>query len=82
VSEPPLRLLHSEATLSQVKLERFRAIATAGLIESLRPGQIGGLITRPDGTVLEGHHRLVILRERGVDIDGLPREVLPREDGV
>ena len=82
MSEPPLRLLHSEATMSQVKLERFRAMATAELIESLRPGQTGGLITRPDGTVLEGHHRLVILRERGIDIDGLPREVLPREDGV
>ncbi len=82
MSEPPLRLLHAEATMSQAKLERFRALATAALIESLRPGQTGGLITRPDGTVLEGHHRLVILRERGIDIDGLPREVLPREDGV
>lgn len=82
MSEPPLRLLHSEATMSQVELERFRAMTTAELIESLRPGRTGGLITRPDGTVLEGHHRLVILRERGIEIDGLPRDVLPREDGV
>ena len=77
--EPPLRFLHSEATLSEVKLGQFRMVATAELVESLRPGQAGALKARTDGTVLEGHHRLVVLRERGVDIDALPREVLPRE---
>jgi hypothetical protein len=65
--------------LSQVKLEQFRTIATAEIVESLRPGQPGALRTRADGTVLEGHHRLVVLRERGIDIDVLPREVLPHE---
>ena len=79
MAEPPLRFLHSEATLSQVKLGQFRMVATTELIESLRPGQAGALRVRTDGTVLEGHHRLVVLRERGVDIDALPREVFPRE---
>jgi hypothetical protein len=79
VAEPPLRFLHSETTLSQVKLGQFRMVATAELIESLRPGQAGALTARTDGTVLEGHHRLVVLRERGVDIAALPREVLRRE---
>jgi hypothetical protein len=82
VPEPSLRFMHSEAILSQVKLERFRMIATAEIIESLRPGRSGALRTRPDGTILEGHHRLVVLRERGVDIDGLPREVVPHEPQV
>ena len=82
MAEPPLRFLHSEAALSQVKLERFRSLATTVLIESLRPGQPGALTARADGTVLEGHHRLVVLRERAIDVDVLPREVLPREDGV
>ena len=82
MSEPPLRLLHAEATLSQVKLERFRSMATAKLVESLLPGQTGSLTTRRDGTVLEGHHRLVVLRERGIDIHVLPRDVVPRENGV
>ncbi len=68
--------------MSQVKLAFFRAMATLELVESLRPGQTGCLVTRPDGTVLEGHHRLVVLRERGVDIDDLPREVRQREDGA
>jgi hypothetical protein len=65
-----------------VKLAQFRAIETSVLIESLRPGHGGALITREDGTVLEGHHRLVVLRERGIDVDALPRDVRPREDGT
>lgn len=81
MSEPPLRFLHSEASLSQVKLEWFRKIATAQIIDSLQPGQPGALKTRPDGTVLEGHHRLVVLRERGVKIDNLPRELVSHEPG-
>lgn len=82
MAQPPLRFLHSEGILSQVKLERFRTMGTAELVESLRPGQFGALRTRMDGTVLEGHHRLVVLRERGIDIDVLPREVLPQEPEV
>jgi hypothetical protein len=65
-----------------VKLERFRTVATADLLESLRPGQSSALRTRADGTVLQAHHRLVVLRERGIDIDVLPREVLPQEPEV
>jgi hypothetical protein len=65
--------------LSQVKLGEFRKIATERLIESLRPGQAGALKARPDGTVLEGHHRLAVLRERGVNIDTLPRELVSQE---
>jgi hypothetical protein len=79
VANPPLRFLHSAATLSQAKLAHFRTVPTDQLIDSLRPGKPGALQARPDGIVLEGHHRLVVLRERGVDIDGLPRELLPRE---
>jgi protein-tyrosine phosphatase len=54
-------------------------MATDRLIESLRPGQPAALKTKADGTVLEGHHRLTVLRERGVDIDTLPRELLQQE---
>ena len=79
MADPPLRFLHSETLLSQAKLSQFRSIATDSLIESLRPRQPAALKARADGTVLEWHHRLVVLRERGVDIDALPREVLPRE---
>jgi hypothetical protein len=54
-------------------------MATDRLVESLRPGQPAALKARPDGTVLEGHHRLAVLRERGVDLDTLPRELVPQE---
>jgi hypothetical protein len=79
VAEPPLRFLHSEAILSQAKLARFRTLETAELLESLRPTRPGALRTRADGTVLEGHHRLAVLRERGINIDVLPREVLTQD---
>ena len=64
MAQPPLRSLHSDAILSNVKLDQFRRRSTAELIESLRPGMPGALKARPDGIVLDGHHRLVVLRER------------------
>ena len=77
--DPLLRLFHSEATLSKVKLDQFRRLSTAELIESLEPGRSGALKARPDGIVLDGHHRIVVLRERGVSLHTLPREVVPHE---
>ncbi len=62
-----------------MKLGEFRKLATDRLIESLRPGQPAALKARADGTVLEGHHRLAVLRERGVEIDALPRELVAKE---
>ena len=79
VSDLPLKALHGEATLNQVKLERFSRMSTDALIESLKPGQPGALKTRPGGTVMDGHHRVKLLRDRGVDVDRLPREIIPRE---
>ncbi|MGH7449843.1 MAG: hypothetical protein ACRENG_00705 [bacterium] len=48
------------------------------MIDSLKPGQPGSLKARPDGTMIDGHHRIKILQERGIDIDALPREVIPK----
>ena len=79
MADLPLRFLHSEAILSRVKLDQFRRLSTVDLIESLEPGRPGALKARPDGTVLDGHHRVVILRERGVTVDTLPREVVAHE---
>jgi len=81
VAQPPLRLLHSDANLSTVKLDQFRRLPTLELIESLALGRPGALKARPDGTVLDGHHRIVVLRERGVSVDTLPREVVSHEVG-
>jgi hypothetical protein len=77
MEQPPLRSLHSEAVLSRVKLDQFRRLGTVELLTSLEPGKPGALKARPDGTLLDGHHRIAVLRERGVSVDDLPREVVP-----
>lgn len=79
MSEQPLKPLHSERVLSQPKLAQFTKLSTEDLIESLKPGQAGALKMRPDGTVLDGHHRIKVLRDRGVDVDGLPRELISKQ---
>ena len=79
LNRPRLKSLHSDETLNPVKLEKFRKLSTEELIDSLQPGRDGALRTRPDGTVLEGHHRLTILRERGIDVDALLREIVAKD---
>ena len=77
MSQPPLKSLHPESSLSQVKIAQYSKLSIQELIASLQPGQPGSLKVRPDGTVMDGHHRIKVLRDRGVDIDALPREILP-----
>jgi len=78
VAQPPLRSLHPESSLSQAKLAQFAKLSSQELIESLRPGRAGSLKVRPDGTMIEGHHRIKIPRDRGVNVDSLPREIIPK----
>ena len=73
---PPLKFLHAEATLNPLKLAQFEKLSSEVLKQSLLPGRSHCLKTRPDGTVLDGHHRLHVLRSRGEDVDAFPREVL------
>jgi hypothetical protein len=77
---PKLKFLHSEGTLNKLKLEFFRRITTDDLRSSLAPGAQGSLKVRPDGTVLDGHHRLSVLLERGEDIHQLSREIMEGRD--
>ena len=76
---PRLRFLHAPDALNPGKLGVFRRLSTEELKSSLMPGQTGSLKVREDGTVLDGHHRLTILMERGEDTDGLPREIIEKE---
>jgi hypothetical protein len=78
-SMPPLRALHGDALLSEVKLRTFRALKTDVLVASLRPGTPGSLKTRHDGTMLDGHHRIAVLKARAFPVDTLPREVIERQ---
>jgi ParB-like chromosome segregation protein Spo0J len=72
VSEPPLKPLHSDISLNQAKLGELDKLTNQELIDSLKPGQPGSLKVRPDGMIIDGHHRVRILRDRGVDVDLLP----------
>jgi hypothetical protein len=79
-SGPLLKPLHPDTSLSPAKLSEMEHQSTDVLQNSLLPGQKDSLKTRPDGTILEGHHRIYILRKRGINADALPREVIVRED--
>jgi ParB-like chromosome segregation protein Spo0J len=78
--DPPLKPLHPDESLSPAKLAKYDRLTTEELIGSLRPGQSESLRVRPDGTIIDGHHRVRLLNGRGVDVDHLPREVVPHDD--
>lgn len=76
---PPLKSLHPDTSLIKVKLQQFARMSTEQLIASLALGREGALKTRRDGTILDGHHRIAVLRERGVKVDELPRDIVKKE---
>jgi len=75
---PPLKSLHPGSSLNAGKLAKIERASTEILLASLASGE-HCLKTRPDGTILEGHHRIHVLRQRGVDVDRLPRNVIVKE---
>ena len=79
-NQPPLKPLHADSFLLASKLDKYGKLTDQELIDSLKPGQQGSLKARPDGTIVDGHHRIKILRNRGVDVDSLPREIIPKDD--
>lgn len=76
MSQPPLKFVHSDESLSKVKMAQLERLTTEELRLSLQPGQASRLKARPDGTLLDGHHRIAVLRGRGVEVDALPRELV------
>ena len=78
MNTPPLQPLHLSSSLSQAKLNQYARLSNEELKQSLEPGRQGSLKVRPDGTIIDGHHRIAILQERGIDMNQLPREVVPR----
>ena len=76
MQQPPLQSLHPDSSLSQAKLDQYGKLSTQILIDTLKRGQPNSLKVRPDGTMIDGHHRVKILRDRGIDVNRLPREVI------
>lgn len=75
----PLKPLHSDTVLVVAKLGQFDQVSTEILLQTLFPGQKDSLKARPDGTILDGIHRIKVLRSRGVEVDALPRDIIMRE---
>lgn len=73
---PPLKPLHPDASLIPAKLAAMEQESTDVLQRSLAPGQKDCLKARPDGTILDGHHRIYVLRKRGIEVDVLPRDIV------
>ena len=80
VSYPPLKFLHAHDSLNKIKLAQLDRLTTEFIRQSLLPGQRDCLKAKPDGTLMDGHHRICILRSRGVNIDALPREIIIESD--
>jgi hypothetical protein len=76
---PPLKPLHPDSSLHAVKLAKIDRLSTDEIRKSLSLDLKDCLKTRPDGTILDGHHRIYLLRQRGVDVDKLPREVVVKD---
>jgi hypothetical protein len=76
LNDTPLKPLHIASSLSATKLAPLEALSTDALISSLAPGRKDCLKTKLDGTIMDGHHRIHILRQRGIDVDALPREIV------
>jgi hypothetical protein len=78
-NQPQLKPLHVDSSLIRSKLDKYGKLSTQELIDSLKPGQPGSLKVRPDGTIVDGNHRIKILRDRAADVDLLPREIIPTD---
>jgi hypothetical protein len=79
-ANPPLRRIHSDQTIetgpSRFSLDYWRKQPTDAIIKSLQPGEREALRVKPDGRVMNGNTRIKVLEERGVDVNGLPRELM------
>jgi RHS repeat-associated protein len=71
---PPLRIIHLEPSLqTSASYQDWNKKSTQDIIDSLKPGAKEPLTVYPDGGIAQGNTRITILKERGIDVDGLPR---------
>ena len=79
--KPDLQRIHSEQTIksgsNKYDYESVKKMSTQEIKDSLKPGAKEPLTVKPDGRILDGNTRILVLQERGVDVNSLPRVVLP-----
>jgi RHS repeat-associated protein len=65
------KLLHDPDVIrNNPRIDAIRQMSTQDIIKDLQSGA-EPLVVKPDGTVMNGNTRLLVLEERGIDIDGL-----------
>lgn len=73
---PALTLLHDEQTIRRrVSYAYWEHRSTDDIVASLRPDAASPLTVKPNGTVMQGNTRILVLRQRGLDVDSLPRVI-------
>ncbi len=75
---PPLRLIHAPESLRPSSVEHWSTKDTEEIVASLRPEASAPLLVAEDGTVMDGNTRVHLLKQRGCDVDGLPRKPYDR----
>ncbi len=78
---PKLQRIHSVETLTKgsarYDYDAIRKMSTDDIVKSLRPGSSNPLKVSADGRIFEGNTRILVLEERGFDINSLPRVPYP-----
>ncbi|MBL1265290.1 RHS repeat-associated core domain-containing protein [Candidatus Methylomicrobium oryzae] len=76
---PPLQRIHPESTImsgsNRFSYEFWNKKSTDELVNSLCPGSESPLTTTPDGRIFNGNVRILILEQRGYDVNSLPRDI-------
>lgn len=72
---PPLKPIHPDSSLRKSSLDYWGKKSNQEIIDSLKPGQREALRVYPDGRIANGNTRIKLLKDRGVDVDSLPREI-------
>jgi RHS repeat-associated protein len=76
---PPLIRIHPESTImsgsNRFSYEFWNKKSTGDLVGSLCSGSESPLTVSPDGRIFNGNVRILILEQRGYDVNSLPREI-------
>ena len=73
----PISRLHSESTIMTSNLSSYyywNNKSTDMIVDSLAPGSDQPLTANENGTIVQGNTRVLILEQRGIDINTLPCE--------
>jgi hypothetical protein len=78
---PPLKRIHPDSTLdsgsSKYSTDYWQSRSNQEIIDSLAPSANEPLSVKPDGRIMDSNTRVRILEERGVDVNSLPRTIVP-----